>query len=97
VPKPFFSHSFTIAVFNADSAVITEHKSDKVCLLLEKSNSTEILTHGIAGPSQVRRVSTRKSATCTQRALQKQQYHLAIGLNMGAGKPLYHSIAGMYG
>ena len=53
-------------VFDAESAVIAERESDNVCLLLEKSRSTEILTPGTAKTSQV---STGKSTACIWRAV----------------------------
>ena len=60
----FFSHSFAITVFDTDSAVIAEHKSNNMCLLLEKSCSTEMLTPGMAKTSQAMQASMGKSTTC---------------------------------
>ena len=62
-PKPFLSHSLAVIVFDADSAVKEERASDRVCLLLEKSRSTKILTPGIARTSCAIRASTGKSLT----------------------------------
>ena len=47
-PKPFFNHSFITTVFEADIAVNDERVSERVCLLLEKSRSTDILMPGMA-------------------------------------------------
>ena len=47
-PSPFFSHSFMTTVFDADSAVMEDLVLERVCLLLEKRCSTEMLTPGMA-------------------------------------------------
>jgi hypothetical protein len=63
-PKPRFSHSLATTVFDADAAVIEDRESDKVCLLLENSRSTEILTPGMARMSRAMRDRIGKSAAC---------------------------------
>jgi hypothetical protein len=66
-PKPFFSHSFTTTVFDADLAVKEEQESESVCLLLKNSYSTEMLTPRMARTSQAMQASTGKSVACFYR------------------------------
>ena len=54
-PQPCFSHSL-------ETTVLGDHKSDKVCLLLENSHSTAILTPEIARMFHAMRDRTGKSA-----------------------------------
>src|SRR5882762_11266498 len=61
----FFNHSFTTTVFDADSAVVDDHKSERVCLLLENNCSTDILTPGIDRTSRTIRASTGKLIACS--------------------------------
>ena len=64
LPRPCFSHSLATTVFDAEAAVIDNHKSDSVCLLLENSHSTDILTPIMAKISRATRDRIGKSAAC---------------------------------
>ena len=63
-PKPFFNHSFITTVFEAVIAVNDEWVSERVCLLLEKSHLTDILTPGMARMSLVIRAKIWESDKC---------------------------------
>lgn len=62
--RPCFSHSLATTVFDAEAAVIEDRESDNVCLLLENSHSTDILTPGMARMSWAMRDKIGKSAAC---------------------------------
>ena len=64
LPRPCFSHSLTTTVFDAAVAVIDDHKSDSMCLLLENSHSTDILMSGMAKISQAITDKIGKSMAC---------------------------------